>query len=181
MFVICHQIQLTSIKERLLGVDNSRDDAFKLARGRLFLVEAKRLQEHDGSLASHMPEAVSQAIALAQLTGCAGDSFIPMILSTHPIVACSNEDVRFCLTNGQSWIFCILRRGDGNKWFYYESTSRHLTRTVVEQSDRALREVIQLVSEWVSGSEVNSWIGISHSCVPQLVPTTDLALYELEA
>ena len=68
IFVIRHVLQLKSITERLLGVDNSRDDAFKLARGRLFLVEAKRLREHDSSLASHMPEAVSQAIALAQLT-----------------------------------------------------------------------------------------------------------------
>ena len=61
-------IYIISVQERLLGVDNSRDDAFKLARCRLFLVEAKRLREHDSSLASHVPEAVSQAIALAQLT-----------------------------------------------------------------------------------------------------------------
>ena len=66
--VIRKNLHLIPIKGRLLGVDNSRGDTFKLARGRLFLVEAKRLREHDGSLASHMPEAVSQAIALAQLT-----------------------------------------------------------------------------------------------------------------
>ena len=50
IFVIHGVLQLTCIKERLLGVDNSRDDAFKLARGRLFLVEAKRLRDHDSSL-----------------------------------------------------------------------------------------------------------------------------------
>ena len=66
--VIRKNLHLIPIKERLLGVDNSRGDTFKLARGRLFLVEVKRLREHDGSLASHIPEAVSQAIALAQLT-----------------------------------------------------------------------------------------------------------------
>ena len=68
IFFVCHRLQLTSIKERLLGIDNSRDDMFKLAQGRLFLVEAKCLCKHDSSLVSHMPEAVSQAIALAQLT-----------------------------------------------------------------------------------------------------------------
>jgi hypothetical protein len=87
IFVVRHRILLTSIKERLLGVDNSRDDAFKLARGRLFLVEAKRLREHDVSLASHTPEAVSPAITLVQITGCAGDYSIPMSLSTHLIFA----------------------------------------------------------------------------------------------
>ena len=66
--IIREKLHLISVQERLLGVDNSRDDAFKLARGRLSLVEAKRLREHDSSLASHAPEAVSQAIALAQLT-----------------------------------------------------------------------------------------------------------------
>jgi len=65
------------------------------------------------------------------------------------MVNCRSHEVRFCLANGQSWIFCILKKVD-NKWVYYESTSRHLTREVMEQSDNALREVIQLMSEWVS-------------------------------
>ena len=83
ILIIHHVLQLMSIKERLLGVNNSRDDAFKLARGRLFLVEAKCLREHDSSLASHMPEAVSQAIALAQLTRYVEGAF-RLIEPIHP-------------------------------------------------------------------------------------------------
>ena len=48
---------------RLLFPGGSRDDAFDIAKGRLFLVEAKR-QSLEQSLVSYIPEAVGQAIAL---------------------------------------------------------------------------------------------------------------------
>lgn len=49
--------------DRLLLPGASRDDAFEIANGRLFLVEAKR-QNLEQALKHCIPEAVSQAIAL---------------------------------------------------------------------------------------------------------------------
>ena len=48
---------------RLLAPGGSREDAFKIAKGSLFLVEAKR-QGSERTLVSYVPEAVGQAIAL---------------------------------------------------------------------------------------------------------------------
>ena len=52
-----------AFSDRLLAPGGSRDDAFDISKGRLFLVEAKR-QSLEQSLVSYIPEAVSQAIAL---------------------------------------------------------------------------------------------------------------------
>ena len=52
-----------AFSDRLLGPGGSREDAFEIAKGRLFLVKAKR-QSLKQELVSHIPEAVSQAIAL---------------------------------------------------------------------------------------------------------------------
>ncbi|GBE86761.1 hypothetical protein BKA93DRAFT_343182 [Sparassis latifolia] len=126
-------------KERLLGDDTCRDFALEVTEGRLFLVEAKRLRGEP--LSSFLPEAVSQAIALSKLTTC--------------------DVIRFCLSNGQAWIFCILKKDQNeDKWIYYQATARSLSRDHVQTSDRAVREIIQLVSEW-------------------LVPTDGLELYKL--
>ena len=62
-----YSAQLMSSPERLLGDDSSRDDAFTLAAGRLFLVEAKR-QGEVTNISQYMPEAVSQAVALCEIT-----------------------------------------------------------------------------------------------------------------
>jgi hypothetical protein len=55
--------RLNSFLARLLNPGSSRDDAFDISKGRLFLVEAKR-QSLERVLTSFIPEAVSQAIAL---------------------------------------------------------------------------------------------------------------------
>src|ERR1700722_15721426 len=59
---------LKSFAVRLLGDDANRDDALDLGAGRLFLVEAKRLKDKTTLLSQHMPEAVSQAVVLAEIT-----------------------------------------------------------------------------------------------------------------
>jgi hypothetical protein len=63
--VIC----LTAFAARLLAPGGSREDAFRISRGRLFLVEAKP-QSIEQSLISYIPEAVSQAIALLKSAKC---------------------------------------------------------------------------------------------------------------
>ena len=69
----------SDVADRLLGVDNSRDDALAIAQSCFVLIEAKR-QDDGESLASSMPEAVGQAIAVAELTG-----FEYSIWGLHPL------------------------------------------------------------------------------------------------
>ena len=67
LYTLIYSKFIRSVADRLLGVDNSRDDALALSQSRFVLIEAKR--QNDGeSLASSMPEAVGQAIAVAELT-----------------------------------------------------------------------------------------------------------------
>ena len=58
-----------AFSDRLLAPGGSREDAFDISKGRLFLVEAKR-QSLEQSLVSYIPEAVSQAIALLKSAKC---------------------------------------------------------------------------------------------------------------
>ncbi|PPQ66531.1 hypothetical protein CVT26_009504 [Gymnopilus dilepis] len=115
-------------KDRLLAPGGSREDAFEISKGFMFLVQAKR-QSLKQSLVSHIPEAVSQAIALLK--------------------SANSPEVRFCLSDGQTWIFFILRLEDG-VLTYYESATRRLSRDIVENSDLPLREIVQLLCEWLN-------------------------------
>ena len=58
-----------AFSDRLLAPGGSRDDAFDISKGRLFLVEAK-CQSLEQSLVSYIPEAVSQAIGLLRSAKC---------------------------------------------------------------------------------------------------------------
>jgi len=120
-------------KDRLLLPGASRDDTFEIANGRLFLVEAKR-QNLEQSLKSCIPEAVSQAIALLKSTNL--------------------TEVRFCLSDGQTWIFFILKLENGILT-YYESAPRRLARDIVEDSDLQLRVIVRLVCQWLKPTEVD--------------------------
>jgi hypothetical protein len=62
-----HHSRLIPSAVRVLGVDAPRDRVLTSAGGRLFPVEAKRLSD-TSSLSQHMPKAVSQALALSELT-----------------------------------------------------------------------------------------------------------------
>jgi len=66
----------------------------------------------------------------------------------HLRIAPSLPEVRFCLSDGQTWVFFILKMAN-ETLTYYESASRRLSRDVVENSDLPLREIVQLVCEWV--------------------------------
>ncbi|KAF9474910.1 hypothetical protein BDN70DRAFT_814932 [Pholiota conissans] len=116
-------------RARLTGADGSKEDAFDIAKGFFFLVQHKPQAgagDHPGSLASQMPRAVGQALALAKLTG--------------------HEEVRFCLSNGHTWIFAILRKVQG-QWVYCESSPRQLDP---DGSDKPLYEILAILLQWVS-------------------------------
>ncbi|KAG6374753.1 hypothetical protein JVT61DRAFT_4129 [Boletus reticuloceps] len=116
-------------KDRLLAPGGSREDAFEISTGRLFLVEAKCQSLSDiHILVSHIPEAVSQAIALLR--------------------SANLSEVRFCLSDGHTWIFFVLKSENG-MLIYYESAARRLSRDLLEISDVPLRDIVQLVCEWL--------------------------------
>ncbi|KAK7016123.1 hypothetical protein R3P38DRAFT_2995213 [Favolaschia claudopus] len=122
-------------KARFIGVDASRDGILHLAAGHLFLVEAKRMS--DKGLSQHMPEAVGQAMALSEITG-------------------SNK-VRFCLSNGHSWIFAILLKDEAGNRSYYESTPRYLDKSQTESdlpsSLQHIGGLVALVLQWLSPTD----------------------------
>ncbi|KAF9237792.1 hypothetical protein BU15DRAFT_62986 [Melanogaster broomeanus] len=123
-------------KERLLGLGGGRDDAFKISQSDFFLVEAKPRQSSDlSALVSSIPEVVAQAVALQQTT--------------------RRTEVRFCLSNGHTWIFFILKPKTVG-WSYYESATRQLGREMLGNSSigtgRALYEMVQLALEWLAPS-----------------------------
>jgi len=62
--------------------------------------------------------------------------------------------VRFCLSNGRSWIFAILEKGQNGERTYYESAARHLNKDVLQTHNESalhlVREMVELIFEWVS-------------------------------
>ena len=139
----------------MLGVDAPRDRVLTLAGGRLFLVEAKRLSDTSSSLSQHMPEAVSQALALCELTRYSSVQYHHDSRNRIALSSCSSQDtVRFCLSNGHSWIFAILKVGVDGQRAYYQAPPWYLDKAVVQsQSEESLRSVqviVELVLEWAS-------------------------------
>ncbi|KAJ7257463.1 hypothetical protein C8J57DRAFT_1074397 [Mycena rebaudengoi] len=106
--------------------------SFHVADGRLFLVEAKRMSDKVTNLLHHMPEAVGQAISSA-----------------------SQNTVRFCLSNGHSWIFAILVKDESTgQRTYYESSPKYLDKTVIltatsDTSLNSIQQIVELVLQWV--------------------------------
>ncbi|KAJ7447033.1 hypothetical protein B0H11DRAFT_2248460 [Mycena galericulata] len=133
--VFSHFYEISLISARFLGVDASRDGILQLADGRLFLVGARRTDKV-ANLSHHMPEAVGQAIALSELTG--------------------QNTVRFCLSNGHSWIFAILVKDESTgQRTYYESSPKYLDKTVIltatsETSLNSIQQIVELVLQWLS-------------------------------
>jgi len=115
---------------RLVGEDASRDKALDLSAGRLFFLKAKPTTPN---LAQHMPEAVGQAVVLAELT--------------------KQNQVRFCLSNGGSWIFAVLKKGDNGERTYYESVPRYINKRSgqiqTEDSCRKVEEIVELLLQWL--------------------------------
>ena len=67
----------------------------------------------------------------------------------------SLQMVRFCVTDGENWIFLFLKLENGIRT-YYQSEKRSLSRATLvgpgSESVLLLREIVQLLCEWVSFS-----------------------------
>jgi hypothetical protein len=66
---LCCTSQLKFFAVRLVGKENSRDEALDIRASQLFLVKTKHLNTTT-NLTQHIPEAVSQAFVLTELTQC---------------------------------------------------------------------------------------------------------------
>lgn len=121
-------------KKRLLD-SGDREDVFRIANGHLFLVEAKRQGHNKRGLSSYFPEAIAQAIALLKVANL--------------------PEVRFCLSDGQTWVFFILK-SDNNTLTYYDSAPYRLSRDTMENTNMPLCEIVQLVREWLKPTA--TWI-----------------------
>ncbi|KAF5322609.1 hypothetical protein D9619_001348 [Psilocybe cf. subviscida] len=100
-YVVIEYDDIEDNRELLLAPVGPRFDPFSISKGRLLLVGAKR-QSQSQEFTAHVPKAVSQAIALLKSENL--------------------PEVRFCLSDGQSWMFFILKAEEGTLT-YYESTA----------------------------------------------------------
>ncbi|KAJ7483169.1 hypothetical protein FB451DRAFT_100880 [Mycena latifolia] len=121
-------------KVRFLGEDASRDGILPLACGQLLLVEAKGTSDKIVNMSEHMPKAIGQAIALSEIAG--------------------QDSVRFCLSNGRSWIFATLVKDDTGQRTFYEATPRYLNQNQNQienaTSQECVQEIVELVLQWLS-------------------------------
>ncbi|KAF8338972.1 uncharacterized protein EI90DRAFT_2967439 [Cantharellus anzutake] len=92
------------------------------AHEQIVLIEAKRVDEK--ALLDYIPEAVGQAMALSRFLGL--------------------EEMRFVLTDGISWVFCILSKDD-NQMIFYQSVPVVLPK---HDTTQAAPQVLLLLSEW---------------------------------
>ncbi|KAF5310486.1 hypothetical protein D9611_012323 [Ephemerocybe angulata] len=106
---------------RLVGPNSHGETyVYRVAEGRLFLVQA--------SLGLFIPEAVTQAMA---------------------VLSNSNRDtVRFCLSDGEQFIFFILKHENGS-YTYYRSITQNLSRPGFPDFEDRLRRVVGLLLEWL--------------------------------
>jgi hypothetical protein len=125
-YVVMEYENVRANKARVVGPGGSREESLRFAKGQLLLVQAKRLGLGQTFIES-VPEAVSQAITLLE---------------------CANlPEVRFCLSDGESWCFLILK-SENDTLTFYESAIRCLS----SESDLPLREIVQLICEWLKPS-----------------------------
>ncbi|KIM38265.1 hypothetical protein M413DRAFT_20101 [Hebeloma cylindrosporum] len=127
-------------KARLFAPGGSRDDAFEIAKGRLLLVVEAKRQGPERPLVSYIPTAVGQAIALMKSAN------LPAI--------------RFCLSDGERWIFFLLKSENGTLT-YYESAIRSLGKNALEGSGLPLREIIQILCEWLNPTMTDLFVLMS--------------------
>ncbi|KAJ7715910.1 hypothetical protein DFH07DRAFT_862573 [Mycena maculata] len=126
---LCTYEQEDVRKDRVLNADI--DDVRLLAKSSIFLIEGKRLQ--DKPLYDFMPEAISQAAALCEVTGTMA--------------------VKFCLTDGRKWIFSVFSKNDAGNRVCYEGNSFPILEPSPDVNGAAWKEsvhrVVELVYHWL--------------------------------
>ncbi|KAF6760597.1 hypothetical protein DFP72DRAFT_882690 [Ephemerocybe angulata] len=117
-------------RARLVGPDSFGETyVYQVAEGRFFFLVEAKYQTGKDSLGLFIPEAVTQAMA---------------------VLSNSNEDtVRFCLSDGEQFMFFILKR-ENSTYTYYRSITQSLYRPGNPQFfEDQLRRVVTLLLEWL--------------------------------
>ncbi|KAJ7318293.1 hypothetical protein DFH08DRAFT_892323 [Mycena albidolilacea] len=118
-------------KDRVLNADV--EDVGRFAKSQIFLVEGKRLQ--DKPLYEFMPEAISQAASLCEVTG--------------------TKAVRFCLTDGRKWIFSVFAKDEHGRRVCYEGNSTTILEPRLDPEGRdsawehSIHQIVELVYHWL--------------------------------
>lgn len=119
------------------------DDLMIYARNCIMLIKAKCDKD---VLKDSMPEATSQAIALSEATGCVFNTFAFDI--TNSCVS-SNKTVRYCLSDGNGWIFLVYTCDDQGNHISYEGPVLRMMpphNDAFEKDDRCL---VAVLYHWV--------------------------------
>ncbi|KAJ7237138.1 hypothetical protein C8J57DRAFT_1087789 [Mycena rebaudengoi] len=118
-------------KDRVLNADV--DDVGRLAKSHIFLIQGKRLQ--DKPLYGFMPEPISQAAGLCEVTGTMA--------------------VRFCLTDGRKWIFSVFAKDERGARVCYEGSVTTILEPRLDPEGRdsawehSIHQIVELVYHWV--------------------------------
>ncbi|KDQ09472.1 hypothetical protein BOTBODRAFT_179019 [Botryobasidium botryosum FD-172 SS1] len=117
----------------------ARNIAFSIATAHLLVVYVKHRPGKHKKLHCYLPKAVSQAIAFGERT--------------------KQSEVRFCLSDGHSWIFAILKKDEAGNRTYYESVIKNVDKSQIKAAEsdysrRQIREIVELILYWLSPSEV---------------------------
>ncbi|KAJ7858031.1 hypothetical protein B0H14DRAFT_3636775 [Mycena olivaceomarginata] len=116
---------------RVLNADV--EDVRRLAKSQIFLIEGKHLQ--DKPLYDFMPEAISQAAALCEVTGTTA--------------------VRFCLTDGRKWIFSVFTKDERGRRVCYEGSGTKILEPRLDPEGRdsvwehSIHQIVELVYHWL--------------------------------
>ncbi|KAF8313735.1 hypothetical protein F5887DRAFT_1151878 [Amanita rubescens] len=110
--------------DRNMVLRSTLNDLMIYARNPIMLIEAKRDRD---MLTDSIPEATSQAIALSEVTG--------------------NKTVRYCLSDGNEWMFLVYTCDDQKNRISYEGPiltmmQSHLVEEAFEKDVRCLVEVL---------------------------------------
>jgi hypothetical protein len=133
--------------DRVLNADV--EDVGRLAKSQIFLIEGKRLQ--DKPLYDFMPDAISQAAPLCEVTG-----YLPS-LSTPPTlnIFFRTTAVRFCLTDGREWIFSVFTKDERGRRVSYEESGTKILEPRLDPEGRdsvwehSIHQIVELVYHWV--------------------------------
>ncbi|KAJ7898214.1 hypothetical protein B0H14DRAFT_2675292 [Mycena olivaceomarginata] len=130
-FGVCTYENEDQRKDRVLNADV--EDVGRLAKSQIFLIEGKRLQ--DKPLYDFMPEAISQAAALCEVTG--------------------TTVVRFCLTDGRKWIFSVFTKDGRGRRVCYEGSGTKILEPRLDPEGRdsvwehSIHQIVELVYHWL--------------------------------
>lgn len=112
--------------DRNVVLRSTLEDLMIYAGNRIMLIEAKRDKD---MLTDSMPEATSQAIALSEVTG--------------------NKTVRYCLSDGNEWMFLVYTCDDQGNRISYEGPVLTMMQSRSEAFEKDVRCLVAVLYHWL--------------------------------